>query len=142
MYYKNIITALSIIIIISFFLPWISTPIFEDKISALGILLNSEKLNNPITNLLYFIPAIGLVMFICNQRNNIYNNVMMAFAGTFSFIFLISGIAYLINYCIQYQIYVFDLIGSGAMLTILVLSIFTYDIIIVQTKKYAVKETN
>lgn len=140
MTYKQFLNATSIALLVSFFLPWIVVPLFGGQISAMTILGHSQELNNPLVNIFYFFPVIGLVMLICNQKTSILNDVLIAFAETFSILILVIGLFLLILQSSQSYFNIFDILGIGAYLTIAALGVFSYDMFAHQMKKYEVRE--
>lgn len=144
MTYKQFLNATSIALLVSFFLPWIVIPLFGGQISAISILGHSKELNNPLINIFYFFPAIGLVMLVCNQKSSFINDILIAIAETFSILIFVSAIFFFIYQSSQPYfsiINIFDVLGIGAYLSIFALGVFSYDMFAHQMKKYEVNES-
>jgi len=137
MNFKLFLNITCIVMAICFFLPWLSIPLFGQNLSAMQIVGHANEINNPLVYSLYAVLMVSVVTLICNQKQSILTDIIIAFTETISILLLLTAIG-LIIYNNGGIIKVTDFIGYGAYITLLGLGILSYDLFANQMKKYNV----
>jgi hypothetical protein len=141
MTFKKFITGTCLVMIASFFLPYVDIPFFGIKVSPIQIVGHAKEIGTPFVYSLFVIPIVAIVALICNQKSSTLADILIAFVETIAFLILVIAIGFIIYYSTG-SVKITDMFGIGAYLAILCLGILTYDLFANQSKKYEVPTTN